>query len=103
MTEHKKDDDAALFLFLVGILIALAIIILPFVWSFAREELAKSRVSVVISEECKAGASCQICTDSNTNRTCVAGICDAQGNCLAPMQKNATLKYPERGLRALVK
>jgi hypothetical protein len=103
MAEHKKDDDAALVLFILGLFIALAIIILPFVWSMAREEMNKPHTSVIVTDNCKEGASCQICKEVNGTKTCVQGICDAQANCLAPMQKNVTLKYPEKGLKAQVR
>jgi hypothetical protein len=101
MTE-KQDNDAALFLFLVGVLIALAIIILPFVWSSAKAELSKTKVSVIVSDECKAGSSCQICTETAQNRSCITGVCDAQQNCIVPSPKNATPKIPEKGPRSLV-
>ncbi len=101
MAENKK-DDAALFLFVAGLLIALAIIVLPFVWSFAKAELSKTKVSVIVSDECKPGSPCQICTETAQNRSCITGVCDAQQNCITPSPKNATPKIPEKGVKSLV-
>jgi hypothetical protein len=99
----NKDDDAALALFLIGLLIALAIVVLPFIWASAREELNKPHTSVIVTEGCKEGASCQVCNEKNGNKTCAAGICDAQANCLVPAQKNTALNWSVRGLGAQVK
>ncbi len=105
MTEHKKDNDAALVLFVLGIFLALAIIILPFVWSQARAELNKPKVSVLVTEDCKEGKACQICNEEGNKKVCVDGICDAKGNCLTtsvPANKNTTPKMVYPGLRGSV-
>jgi hypothetical protein len=101
MGENRKDDDAALMLFIAGLMIALAIIVLPFVWNFAKEGLAKQKVSVIVSEECTEGTSCQLCNQDGNKKVCVDGVCNANGDCLAPVQKNVTFKYPEKGLRQI--
>ncbi len=101
MVENKK-DDAALFLFLAGLLIALAIIVLPFVWSSAKAELSKTKVSVIVKNECGPGSPCQVCTETAQNRSCITGVCDTQQNCIVPNPKNATPKIPEKGVGSLV-
>jgi hypothetical protein len=102
MTEHKN-NDAELFLFLAGLLIALAIIILPFIWASAREELSKPKVSVLVPQDCKAGSPCQICSQDGNKKTCTDGVCDAKANCIIPSQNTPALKYPIKGLAASVK
>lgn len=97
MAESKKDDDTSLVLFIIGLFVALLIIILPFIWSQAKPEM-----NAPVVYDCEEGASCQIC-DEQDSTICVTGICDAQANCIAPMQKNDTSKVPLRGLRALVR
>jgi len=103
MVENKQDNDAALFLFLAGLLIALTVIILPFIWASARAELSKPHVSVIINQDCKEGSPCQVCKQDGNKKTCTDGVCDIKANCIIPSQNTNYPDSPAKGPWALVK
>jgi hypothetical protein len=94
----KEKQDFLFLIILLGLLTTISLIWLPFMWD-KWEERSEPRVYVLSSVECTSGVSCSSCVEQGRNNKCIAGICDASGNCIIPLQGNITKKP---GIRELV-
>ena len=92
---HTSRNDRALWLIILGVLFVLALILLPIIWKYqVQPALANEKAA------CPDRAPCVTCVGKGENKTCLDGMCNAQGNCTIP----DTFGYPgiiPQGVRAV--